>query len=96
MSVETLTFGCRLNTFESEVMKDQAKQAGLDDVIIVNSCAVTQEAVRQTRQGIRKARRENPNVKIIVTGCAAQTDAQGFADMGEVDLVMGNAEKNES
>ncbi|GLQ16810.1 tRNA (N(6)-L-threonylcarbamoyladenosine(37)-C(2))-methylthiotransferase MtaB [Maritalea porphyrae] len=93
MSVETLTFGCRLNTFESEVMKDQAKQAGLDDVIIVNSCAVTQEAVRQTRQAIRKARRENPDVKIIVTGCAAQTDAQSFADMGEVDLVMGNAEK---
>jgi len=93
MSVQTLTFGCRLNTFESEVMKDQAKQAGLDDVIIVNSCAVTQEAVRQTRQGIRKARRENPNAKIIVTGCAAQTDAEGFAQMGEVDLVMGNAEK---
>jgi len=93
MSVETLTFGCRLNTFESEVMKDQAKQAGLDDVIIVNSCAVTQEAVRQTRQAIRKARRENPDVKIIVTGCAAQTDAQSFAEMGEVDLVLGNAEK---
>jgi len=93
MSVKTLTFGCRLNTFESEVMKDQAKSAGLDDVIIVNSCAVTQEAVRQTRQAIRKARRENPDVKIIVTGCAAQTDAQSFARMGEVDLVMGNAEK---
>ncbi|MGJ8529511.1 tRNA (N(6)-L-threonylcarbamoyladenosine(37)-C(2))-methylthiotransferase MtaB [Maritalea sp.] len=93
MSVETLTLGCRLNTFESEVMKDQAKAAGLDDVIIVNSCAVTQEAVRQTRQTIRKARRDNPNKKIIVTGCAAQTDAQSFAQMGEVDLVMGNAEK---
>jgi threonylcarbamoyladenosine tRNA methylthiotransferase MtaB len=93
MSVETLTFGCRLNTFESEVMKDQAKKAGLDDVIIVNSCAVTQEAVRQTKQAIRKARRDNPNVKIIVTGCAAQTDAEGFAEMGEVDVVVGNAEK---
>jgi len=93
MSVDTLTFGCRLNTFESEVMKDQAKAAGLDDVIIVNSCAVTSEAVRQTRQAIRKARRENPNTKIIVTGCAAQTDAESFAEMGEVDLVMGNAEK---
>lgn len=93
MSVETLTFGCRLNSFESEVMKDQAKSAGLDNVIIVNSCAVTQEAVRQTKQAIRKARRENPDVKIVVTGCAAQTDAEGFAEMGEVDLVVGNAEK---
>ena len=93
MSVETLTFGCRLNTFESEVMKDQAKSAGLDNVVIVNSCAVTQEAVRQTRQAIRKARRENPDVKIVVTGCAAQTDAESFAEMGEVDLVVGNAEK---
>jgi threonylcarbamoyladenosine tRNA methylthiotransferase MtaB len=93
MSIETLTFGCRLNAFESEVMKDHAGSAGLDNILIVNSCAVTQEAVRQTRQAIRKARRENPDVKIVVTGCAAQTDAESFAAMGEVDLVVGNGEK---
>ncbi|AVX02880.1 tRNA (N(6)-L-threonylcarbamoyladenosine(37)-C(2))-methylthiotransferase [Maritalea myrionectae] len=93
MSIETLTFGCRLNAFESEVMKDHAGSAGLDNILIVNSCAVTQEAVRQTRQAIRKARRENPDVKIVVTGCAAQTDAESFAEMGEVDLVVGNGEK---
>lgn len=93
MSIETLTFGCRLNAFESEVMKDHAGSAGLDNVLIVNSCAVTQEAVRQTRQAIRKARRENPDIKIVVTGCAAQTDAESFAEMGEVDLVVGNGEK---
>lgn len=93
MSIETLTFGCRLNAFESEVMKDHAGSAGLDNILIVNSCAVTQEAVRQTRQAIRKARRENPDIKIVVTGCAAQTDAESFAAMGEVDLVVGNGEK---
>lgn len=93
MSIETLTFGCRLNAFESEVMKDHAGSAGLDNILIINSCAVTQEAVRQTRQAIRKARRENPNVKIVVTGCAAQTDAESFAAMSEVDLVVGNGEK---
>lgn len=91
--VETLTFGCRLNTYESEVMRDNALAAGMDDVLIVNSCAVTAEAVRQTRQGIRRAKRENPNRKIIVTGCAAQTEAETFAAMAEVDLVMGNGDK---
>lgn len=95
-SVETLTFGCRLNAYESEVMKDQAQKAGLDDVLIVNSCAVTGEAVRQTRQAIRKARRENPTRKIIVTGCAAQTEAETFATMSEVDLVIGNNDKLEA
>lgn len=91
--IETLTFGCRLNTYESEVMRDHAATAGLDDVLIVNSCAVTAEAVRQTRQAIRRAHRENPERKIIVTGCAAQTEAQTFAQMDEVDLVMGNGDK---
>ena len=94
--VETLTFGCRLNTYESEVMKAEAQKAGLDDVLIVNSCAVTGEAVRQTRQAIRKARRDNPARRIIVTGCAAQTEAETFAQMGEVDLVIGNADKLEA
>lgn len=93
MSVETLTFGCRLNTYESEVMRDQAMSAGLEDVLIVNSCAVTAEAVRQTRQAIRRAHREQPGRKIIVTGCAAQTEAETFAKMDEVDLVMGNGDK---
>jgi threonylcarbamoyladenosine tRNA methylthiotransferase MtaB len=91
--VETLTFGCRLNTYESEVMKVEAEKAGLDDVLIVNSCAVTGEAVRQTRQAIRKARRQHPERKIIVTGCAAQTEATTFSTMSEVDLVIGNGDK---
>ncbi len=91
--VKTLTFGCRLNFFESEVIRDLAGGADLSDVLIVNSCAVTSEAVRQTRQAIRKARRENPGQKIIVTGCAAQTEAQTFAEMEEVDLVVGNNDK---
>ena len=94
--IKTLTFGCRLNTYESEVMRTKAEKAGLDNLIIVNSCAVTGEAVRQTRQAIRKARRENPEAKILVTGCAAQTEAETFAQMTEVDLVIGNAEKLES
>lgn len=94
--IKTLTFGCRLNTYESEVMRNAAEKAGLDNLIIVNSCAVTGEAVRQTRQAIRKARRENPEAKILVTGCAAQTEAETFAQMTEVDLVIGNAEKLES
>jgi threonylcarbamoyladenosine tRNA methylthiotransferase MtaB len=93
MSVETLTFGCRLNAYESEVMKAEAEKAGLTDAIIVNTCAVTGEAVRQAKQAIRKARRDNPERRIIVTGCAAQTEARSFGDMVEVDLVIGNAEK---
>ncbi len=91
--VKTLTFGCRLNFFESEVIRDLANGAGLGDVLIVNSCAVTAEAVRQTRQGIRKAKRENRQQKIIVTGCAAQTEAKTFGGMDEVDLVVGNHDK---
>jgi threonylcarbamoyladenosine tRNA methylthiotransferase MtaB len=93
MAVETLTFGCRLNAYESEVMKAEAQKAGLADALIVNTCAVTEEAVRQARQAIRKARRDAPGRRIIVTGCAAQTEARSFADMAEVDLVIGNADK---
>jgi threonylcarbamoyladenosine tRNA methylthiotransferase MtaB len=91
--VETFTFGCRLNAYESEVMKAEAEKAGLSDALIVNTCAVTAEAVRQARQSIRKARRDNPGRRIIVTGCAAQTEARSFGDMPEVDLVIGNADK---
>ena len=93
MAVETLTFGCRLNAYEGEVMKAEARKAGLDNAIIINTCAVTAEAVRQAKQAVRKARRDNPAARIIVTGCAAQTEARTFGDMAEVDLVIGNADK---
>ena len=93
MGVETLTFGCRLNAFEGAVMKAEAEKAGLDNAIIVNTCAVTAEAVKQAKQAVRKARRDNPTARIIVTGCAAQTEARTFGDMEEVDLVIGNADK---
>jgi threonylcarbamoyladenosine tRNA methylthiotransferase MtaB len=93
MAIDIVTFGCRLNTYESEVMRGHARDAGLGDAVIVNTCAVTAEAVRQARQAIRKIRRENPNAKIVVTGCAAQTDPQMFAAMPEVDRVLGNADK---
>ena len=100
MAVDVVTFGCRLNTYESEVMKREADAAGLgaleDGAIIFNTCAVTGEAVRQARQAIRKARRDNPQARIIVTGCAAQTGANEFAAMDEVDLVLGNEEKLKS
>jgi threonylcarbamoyladenosine tRNA methylthiotransferase MtaB len=87
------TFGCRLNTFESEIMLQHAEKAGLDNTIIFNTCAVTAEATRQARQAIRKARKENPDADIIVTGCAAQTEADVFAAMPEVTRVLGNEEK---
>ncbi|MDU8942329.1 tRNA (N(6)-L-threonylcarbamoyladenosine(37)-C(2))-methylthiotransferase MtaB [Ovoidimarina sediminis] len=87
------THGCRLNAYETHAMKDLAARAGLEDAVIVNTCAVTQEAVRKARQDIRKLRRQNPGARIIVTGCAAQTDPEGFAAMDEVDHVIGNAEK---
>ena len=93
MSIKVLTFGCRLNIYESEVMKQQAGEAGLDNAILVNTCAVTSEAVRQAKQQIRKAKRDNPDARVIVTGCAAQTEAARFAEMGEVDLVLGNDDK---
>lgn len=90
---EIITFGCRLNTYESEVMKDHAAKAGLNGAIVFNTCAVTNEAVRQAKQSIRKARRESPDARIIVTGCAAQVAPEDFSSMAEVDLVIGNAEK---
>jgi threonylcarbamoyladenosine tRNA methylthiotransferase MtaB len=93
MSVDVITFGCRLNAFESEVIRREAEQAGLSDTIVINSCAVTNEAVAQARQSIRKLKRERPQARIVVTGCAAQTQTQMFADMGEVDRVVGNADK---
>lgn len=93
MAVETLTFGCRLNAYESEVIKAEAEKAGLTTALIVNTCAVTGEAVKQAKQAIRRARREDPARRIIVTGCVAQTEARSFADMAEVDLVLGNADK---
>jgi len=90
---ELVTFGCRLNAFESEVIRERALEAGLGRAVIVNTCAVTAEAERQARQAIRKARRANPDVTIIVTGCAAQVDPDRYAAMPEVDRVVGNAEK---
>jgi threonylcarbamoyladenosine tRNA methylthiotransferase MtaB len=89
--VEVITLGCRLNAAESEAMRRLA--AGEDDLVIVNSCAVTNEAVRQTRQAIRRARRARPEARLVVTGCAAQVDPETFAAMPEVDRVVGNAEK---
>jgi threonylcarbamoyladenosine tRNA methylthiotransferase MtaB len=92
-TLEVMTFGCRLNTYESEVIRAGAARAGLGDAVIFNTCAVTSEAVRQARQAIRRARSRRPGARLIVTGCAAQIDAAMFAGMPEVDLVLGNAEK---
>ncbi|MEQ9491813.1 MAG: tRNA (N(6)-L-threonylcarbamoyladenosine(37)-C(2))-methylthiotransferase MtaB [Alphaproteobacteria bacterium] len=91
--LDILTFGCRLNAYESEVMRGHAEQAGIENTIVVNTCAVTAEAERQARQAIRKARRKNPDAQIIVTGCAAQIDPEGYAAMPEVNRVIGNEEK---
>jgi threonylcarbamoyladenosine tRNA methylthiotransferase MtaB len=93
MTARVETFGCRLNTFESEVMRGHAEKAGLTNTIVFNTCAVTAEATRQARQAIRKARKENPDADIVVTGCAAQTEADVFAAMPEVTRVLGNEEK---
>ena len=93
---EIVTFGCRLNAFESEVIRGHADAAGLEGAVIFNTCAVTAEAERQARQAIRRARREQPNARIIVTGCAAQIDPARYAAMPEVDRVIGNAEKLEA
>lgn len=87
------TFGCRLNIWESEVIREKAAAAGVQDAIIFNTCAVTSEAEKQARQAIRKARRENPDSQIIVTGCAAQIAAENWASMDEVDVVLGNHDK---
>lgn len=93
MAVEVVTFGCRLNAFEAEVIRSKAEGAGLSDTIVINSCAVTNEAVAQARQSIRKLKRERPEARIVVTGCAAQTQSGMFADMAEVDRVVGNDDK---
>jgi threonylcarbamoyladenosine tRNA methylthiotransferase MtaB len=90
---EVLTFGCRLNAYESEVIKGHATQAGWTDTVVINSCAVTKEAERQVRQTIRRLRRERPETQIVVTGCAAQIDPERYAAMPEVDRVIGNTEK---
>ena len=92
--VEVVTFGCRLNAYESEVIRARAAEDGLTDAVVFNTCAVTGEAVRQARQAIRRARRERPGARLIVTGCAAQIDPEAFAAMAEVDMVLGNAEKS--
>jgi threonylcarbamoyladenosine tRNA methylthiotransferase MtaB len=93
MAVEVVTFGCRLNALESEHMRRSAAEAGLADALLVNTCAVTGEAMRQARQAIRRAKRDQPQRTIVISGCAAQIDPQGFAAMPEVDRVLGNAEK---
>jgi threonylcarbamoyladenosine tRNA methylthiotransferase MtaB len=93
VDVKIETFGCRLNTFESEIMRGHAARAGLSNTIVFNTCAVTAEATRQARQAIRKAAKENPRAEIIVTGCAAQTEAETFSAMPEVTRVLGNEEK---
>ncbi|MCJ9706672.1 MULTISPECIES: tRNA (N(6)-L-threonylcarbamoyladenosine(37)-C(2))-methylthiotransferase MtaB [unclassified Bradyrhizobium] len=93
MAVDIVTFGCRLNAFEAEVIRREAEGAGLSDTIVINSCAVTNEAVAQARQSIRKLKRERPGARIVVTGCAAQTQSGMFADMAEVDRVVGNDDK---
>jgi threonylcarbamoyladenosine tRNA methylthiotransferase MtaB len=93
MSVDLVTFGCRLNAYESEVIRAHAQDAGLADTIVVNTCAVTAEATRQARQAIRKLARERPGARIVVTGCAAQVEPARFGDMPEVDRVLGNTEK---
>src|SRR4051812_48613099 len=93
MSVDVVTFGCRLNAFESEVIRREAENAGLTETIVINSCAVTSEAVAQARQQVRRLKRERPGARIVVTGCAAQTQPKMFAGMAEVDRVVGNDEK---
>ena len=93
---EVVTLGCRLNAYESEIVRARARAAGLTDAVIVNGCAVTAEAERQTRQAIRRARRRNPEATLVVTGCAAQIDPARYAAMPEVDRVLGNREKLEA
>jgi threonylcarbamoyladenosine tRNA methylthiotransferase MtaB len=93
MSVDVVTFGCRLNAYESEIIRREAQAAGVTDAVIVNTCAVTAEAVRQSRQTVRRIKRARPEARIVVTGCAAQIEPKSFADMPEVALVLGNEEK---
>ena len=92
---EILTFGCRLNSYESEIIEQNLIEKGVKDIAVYNSCAVTEEAIRQVKYSIRKKRRDEPNTKIVVTGCAAQIEPQSFLDMKEVDKVLGNSEKRD-
>ncbi|WP_082490740.1 tRNA (N(6)-L-threonylcarbamoyladenosine(37)-C(2))-methylthiotransferase MtaB [Aureimonas sp. Leaf454] len=94
--VEVVSFGCRLNTLESEAMRAAAEHADLGPTLLFNTCAVTAEAVRQAKKAVRRARRDHPDARIVVAGCAAQLDPRGFADMPEVDAVLGNAEKTKA
>ena len=93
MTVDVVTFGCRLNAYESEVIRREATAAGVENAVVVNTCAVTAEAVRQAKQAIRRLKREKPDARVVVTGCAAQTEATAFAAMPEVHRVIGNEEK---
>ena len=93
MGVDVITFGCRLNAYEFEVIRRNAEAAGLADMVVVNTCAVTAEAVRQAKQAIRKLGRERPDARIVVTGCAAQIDPQMFLGVPNVGAVLGNEEK---
>ena len=93
LNQEVVTFGCRLNIYESEIIKDNLAKSKLNNVVVINTCTVTREAEKQARQTIRKIKREDPTKIIIVTGCAAQTKPQMFASMIEVDKVLGNEEK---
>ena len=92
---EIVTFGCRLNTYESEIIQQNLNKEGIKDITVYNSCAVTEESVRQLKYSIRKKRKDDPNTKIVVTGCAAQIDPELFTDMYEVDKVIGNSEKRD-
>ena len=92
---EIFTFGCRLNSYESEIIEQNLIEKGLKDIAVYNSCAVTEEAIRQVKYSIRKKRRDGPNTKIVVTGCAAQIEPQSFLEMEEVDKVLGNSEKRD-
>src|SRR5207244_6227904 len=94
-TIDVVTFGCRLNAYESQVMRREAEAAELTDTIIVNTCAVTGEAVRQARQKIRRLRRERPHARIVVTGCAAQIEPETLSAIAEDDRVLGNADKHE-
>ena len=91
--VKFSTLGCRLNSYETEAMRHLADTAGINEAVVINTCAVTQQAVSKSRQEIRRLRRENPNSTLIVTGCAAQIDPKSFSKMSEVDFVLGNSEK---
>jgi len=93
MANQIITFGCRLNSYESEVIKNKLEGKGVDDFIIFNTCAVTKEAENKAKQSIRKFRRANPNKKIVVTGCSAQINPKQYEGLAEVDLVIGNEEK---